>query len=50
MATVSPKVYKHHKNADGTYNVKICVYHNEERVLIDTDHYVTAKKLTSDLK
>lgn len=26
MATVSAKVYEHHKKTDGTYNVKIC-YH-----------------------
>ncbi|MEO6521899.1 MAG: phage integrase SAM-like domain-containing protein [Mucilaginibacter sp.] len=50
MATISPKVFKHHKKADGTYNVKICIYHNDERVFIDTDHYVTGKKLTSDYK
>jgi len=27
MATVSSKVFRHHKKADGTYNVKICLYH-----------------------
>lgn len=47
MATVSAKVFKHHKKADGTYNVKICIYHKKERVYIDTVHYVTQKKLTS---
>ena len=49
MATLSAKVYKHHKKADGTYNVKICIYHNSSRVFIDTEHYVTDKKLTKTL-
>ena len=31
MATVSAKVYEHPKKADGTYNVKIRVYHKEEK-------------------
>jgi hypothetical protein len=47
MATITPKVFKHHKKADGTYNVKICIYHKKERVDIDTVHYITEKKLTS---
>lgn len=47
MATVSSKVFRHHKKADGTYNVKICIYHKKERVYMDTAHYVTEKKLTS---
>jgi hypothetical protein len=25
MAAVSAKVFKHHKKADGTFNVKICL-------------------------
>lgn len=49
MATLSAKVYRHHKKADGTYNVKICIYHNSSRVFIDTEHYVTDKKLTKEL-
>ena len=32
MATVSAKVFEHHKKADGTYNVKICVQHKSERM------------------
>jgi hypothetical protein len=47
MATVSSKVFRHHKKADGTYNVKICIYHKKERVYVDTVHYLTEKKLTS---
>lgn len=50
MATLSAKIFKHHKKADGTYNVKICIYHQEERVFIDTVHYVVDKQLTKDLK
>ena len=50
MATVSAKVYAHHKKADDTYNVKICVYHKGERKFIDTTHYVVKKQLTKDLK
>ena len=50
MATISAKIFKHHKKADGTYNVKICVAHKEERVYMDTVHYVTSKQVTKDLK
>ena len=50
MATVSAKVYEHHKKADGTYNVKICVHHKSERKFIDTNHFVVKKQLTKDFK
>ncbi len=50
MATVSAKVYEHHKKADGTYNVKICVHHKSERKFIDTNHFVVKKQLTKDYK
>ncbi|VTQ08203.1 Uncharacterised protein [Sphingobacterium daejeonense] len=33
MATVGAEVYEHPKKADGTYNVKIRVYHKEEKKL-----------------
>ena len=46
MATVSAKVYEHHKKADGTYNVKIRVYHKEEKKFIDTPHFLSLKQLT----
>jgi integrase len=49
MATFSAKVFKHHKKADGTYNVKICISHNRDRRYIDTPHYVNDKKLSKDL-
>ncbi|MBT2560070.1 site-specific integrase [Pedobacter sp. ISL-68] len=50
MATVSAKVYEHHKKADGTYNVKICVHHKDQRKFIDTNHYVVKKQLTAKMK
>ncbi|TYP88740.1 integrase-like protein [Sphingobacterium allocomposti] len=50
MATVSAKVYEHHKKADGTYNVKICVYHKGIRKYIDTTHFVVRKQLTKNFK
>jgi hypothetical protein len=50
MATFSAKVFKHHKRADGTYNVKIQVFHQKKRKFLDTDHYVSEKKLTKDLR
>jgi hypothetical protein len=50
MATLSAKVFKHHKKADGTYNVKICITHQRERVYIDTSHYVVDRQLTKDFK
>jgi len=50
MASVSAKIFEHHKKADGTYNVKIRVYHNGERKYIDTAHYVVRKQLTKDFK
>lgn len=49
MATFSAKVFKHHKKADGTYNVKICISHNRDRRYIDTVHFVSERKLTKDL-
>lgn len=50
MATVSAKVFEHHKKADGTYNVKICVHHNKQRKYMDTVHYVVKKQLTTKMK
>lgn len=45
MATVNAVVYDHHKKKDGTYNVKIRIYHKGVRRLIDTSHYVSQKQL-----
>jgi len=49
MATVSAVVYDHHKKKDGTYNVKIRIYHKGVRRLIDTSHYVSQKQLDTKL-
>src|SRR5690606_25258881 len=50
MATVNAKVFEHHKKADGTYNVKICVQHKRLRKYLDTTHFVVRKQLTKDFK
>src|ERR1700740_2017122 len=50
MATVGIKVFKHHKKADGTYNIKIRVSHKGGNHYIDTPHYVIVKQLTAKLK
>lgn len=50
MATVSAKVFEHHKKSDGTYNVKICVHHKNLRRYLDTNHYVVKKQLTKDYR
>lgn len=46
MATVSAKVYEHHKKVDGTYNVKIGIYHKGEKKFIDTPHFLSLKQRT----
>ena len=43
-------VYDYHKKADGTYNVKIRVFHKKERKLIDTSHFVSEKQLDSKFR
>jgi len=50
MATISARIYKHHKKADGTYNVKVCIFHKAQRRYINTNHYLVGKQLTSKLK
>jgi integrase len=50
MATVSAKVYEHQKKKDGTFNVKIIVYHQQDRKHIDTTHFVSQKQLTPDFQ
>ncbi|MFN0291923.1 site-specific integrase [Pedobacter helvus] len=50
MATVSAKVFEHHKKTDGTYNVKICVHHKSDRRYLDTVHFVVKKQLTAKMK
>ncbi|WCT13481.1 tyrosine-type recombinase/integrase [Mucilaginibacter jinjuensis] len=49
MATVDVKILKHHKKADGTYNVKIRVTHKREKKYFDTPHFVTERQLTTKL-
>jgi integrase len=49
MATLSAKVFKHHKKTDGTYNVKIVLYHKKQ-VYIDTQHFVVDRQLTKSFK
>jgi len=44
MATVAIKIHKHHKKADGTYNVKIRITHKREKKYIDTPHFVGSKQ------
>ncbi len=50
MATVQAVVFKHHKKADGTYNVKIRITLNREKKYIDTQHYVKDYQLTKSLE
>ncbi|MGZ3766750.1 MAG: site-specific integrase [Mucilaginibacter sp.] len=49
MATVCAKVFKHHLKADGSYNVKIRIFHKNEKKYIDTEHYVTDKQLSKNM-
>ena len=49
MATVDIKIFKHHKKADGTYNVKIRITHQREKKYLDTSHFVLERQLTSTL-
>lgn len=41
MATVAAVVFKHHEKNDGTFNVKIRIYHKFEKRYIDTTHFVS---------
>ncbi|HEY4195732.1 MAG TPA: recombinase, partial [Mucilaginibacter sp.] len=50
MATVCVKILPHHLKADGTFNVKIRITHFMVKRYIDTEHFVTAKQLTKNLK
>ncbi|MHB8207128.1 hypothetical protein [Mucilaginibacter sp.] len=50
MATVSAVVYQDQKKADGTYNVKIRVFHKKERRILDTTHFVTDRQLDKEFK
>ncbi len=50
MATVTSKILKHQKKADGTYNVKICISHKKVTTYISTEHYVSDRLLDRELK
>jgi len=49
MATIGVRIFQHHKKKDGTYNVKISVCHKREMAYIRTTHYLSHRKLNSDL-
>ena len=46
MATFKAEVYAHQKKKDGTYNIKIRVYHNKEKKYLSTPFFVTQEHLT----
>jgi len=50
VATFKAEVYKHQKKNDGTYNIKIRVFHNHGKRYIPTQFFVTAQDLTKKLK
>ncbi len=50
MATFKAEVYAHQKKADGTYNIKIRVTHNQRKRYLPTIYYVTKNDLTRALK
>ncbi|UKT65104.1 site-specific integrase [Pedobacter mucosus] len=45
MATVATSIKKSDKKSDGTWNVKVRIWHNSKAAYIDTVHYVTLKQL-----
>lgn len=45
MATVEAKVFAHHYKNDGTYNVKIRVFHKDKFRFIDTEHCVSKNQV-----
>lgn len=45
MATIYYKIFKHHKKADGKYNVKYCLTHKGKQVYISSPHNVSDKQL-----
>jgi len=50
MALVKAVVYEEFKKTDGTYNVKIKVYHQKRKRFIDTQHFLSPRQLDGDLK
>lgn len=45
MATIYYKIFKHHKRADGTYNVKYCLTHKGKQVYAASPYSVSDKQL-----
>ncbi|ATP57794.1 hypothetical protein CPT03_15635 [Pedobacter ginsengisoli] len=45
MATVEAKIFAHHVRNDGTYSVKIRVYHKSVKKFIETTHYLTGRQI-----
>lgn len=50
MARVSAVIYKQFRRSDGTYNVRIKVFHKNERRLMPTAHYISERHLNSNLE
>jgi integrase len=50
MARVSAVIYKQFRRSDGTYNVRIKVFHKNERRLMSTAHYISERNLSSNLE
>ncbi len=48
--TLKPVILKHQKRSDGTFNVKIRVTLNRKIGYIPTEHYISVKQLSRDLK
>ena len=44
MATLSAKVFKHHKKTDGTFNVKVCIHKTIGQYQLF--HYISVKWVT----
>ena len=50
MPTFTPMVFAHHRRADGTYNVKIKIYHNYGQRYLATSLWARPSDLTRSLK
>lgn len=50
MATLKAEVYAHQKKQDGTWNIKIRVYHNGRKRYLATEWYVTREDVTRSMK
>lgn len=50
MATFNALIFKHHKKADGTFNIKIQVTHNRETKYIPTTYFVEKNDITKSYK